>query len=130
MFKKKMHLMHLIAMAHDPARNKKISNALKSRKHTWQDKINKNPAKIAKTAAKHRGMKRSDKTCKSISAAKKNFYKTNVVYNKDLVFIYNEKTNERKYIAKNEALPDGWKFGLGPTKAKGKRWYMNPEDFT
>jgi len=34
------------------------------------EKINKNPEKIAKTAAKHRGMKRSPEACKNISESK------------------------------------------------------------
>ena len=34
-------------------------------------KLIKNPEKIAKTAAKHRGMKRSPETCKKISEAVK-----------------------------------------------------------
>lgn len=50
-----------------------ISKGLKEKKKTkeHQDKINKNPEKIAKTAAKHRGMKRSDETCLKMSAAGK-----------------------------------------------------------
>lgn len=128
LLKKKLNRLRLIAFAKDEKRNKKISEALKGRKHPWQNKINKNANKIKKTADKHRGMKRTLKTCENISNAKKEYYKNNIVYNKNLIYIYNIKTNERKYISKNDIIPDGWKLGLGTTKAKGKKWYMNPNN--
>jgi hypothetical protein len=51
----------------------KISKALKGRPKSieWVNKINKNPIKIEKTAAKHRGMKRSDEARKKMSLAAK-----------------------------------------------------------
>lgn len=127
---KKLHKLKLLEYTKDPVRNKKISNALKGRIHTWQDKINKNPEKIAKTAAKHKGMKRTKKTCKNISNAKKMYYEKNVVFNKNCIFIHNIKTGERKYISKNDIIPNGWEIGIGSTCAKGKKWYMNPNDFS
>lgn len=127
---KKLHRLKLLEYTKDPIRNKKISNALKGRSHEWQDKINKNPEKIAKTAAKHKGMKRTEKTCKNISNAKKQYYEKNIVFNKDCIFIHNIKTGERKYISKNDIVPNGWQLGIGSTQAKGKKWYMNPNDFS
>ena len=52
-------------------RREKYSKMFSGRKHPWNEKINKNPEKIAKTAAKHRGMKRSPETCRKISEAVK-----------------------------------------------------------
>jgi hypothetical protein len=51
----------------------KISKALKGHKKTqeWINKINKNPEKIAKTAAKHKGMKRTEEARKKMSLAAK-----------------------------------------------------------
>lgn len=130
LIRKKLNKLRLLEFTKDPIRNKKISDSLKGRIHLWQDKINKNPKKIAKTAAKHKGMKRPIETCKNISEAKKEYYEINEVFNKDLIFIHNIKTNERKYILKTDTIPDGWKLGIGSTKAKGKKWYMNPTDFS
>lgn len=60
-------------------------------------KINKNPAKIAKTAEKHRGMKRSDKAKKNMSDAQlgKLRYK-------------NKQTKEVIYLWDYEEIPDGF----------------------
>lgn len=116
--------------AKDPVRCAKISKALTGKPHPWQDKVNKNPVKIAKTAAKHRGMKRSKQTCENISAARKLYFENNDVHNKDMIFIHNLTTNERTYINEGDPIPDGWELGLGPTKARGKKWYMNPNDLT
>jgi len=130
LIRKKLNRLRLLNFTQDPNRNKKISKSLKGKSHPWQDKINKNPEKIAKTAAKHKGMKRSEETCQNISNAKKQYYKNNNVYNKDMIFIHNIKTNERKYILKTDKVPNGWKVGIGSTKAKGKRWFMNPNDYS
>lgn len=51
--------------------NRKRSESLKKVPHYWQDKINKNPVKIAKTANFHRGRKRSEETRSKLSAAGK-----------------------------------------------------------
>jgi hypothetical protein len=58
----------------DPvSRAEKISNSLKGRSKSDDhvNKINRNPDKIEKTAAKHRGMKRSEQTRINISESKK-----------------------------------------------------------
>jgi hypothetical protein len=58
----------------DPvSRAEKISNSLKgkSKSDDHVNKINRNPDKIEKTAAKHRGMKRSEQTRINISESKK-----------------------------------------------------------
>ena len=132
--KKELARQHIIERnrknAKNPKRNAKISKALTGKPHPWQDKVNKNPVKIAKTAAKHRGMKRSKQTCENISAAKKLYFEDNDVYNKDMIFIHNLTTNERTYINEGDPIPDGWELGLGHTKARGKKWYMNPNDLT
>ena len=46
---------------------KEVSKTHKGKAHPWVVKTNKNPEKIEKTAAKHRGMKRSAETCQKIS---------------------------------------------------------------
>lgn len=58
-----------------PEFGKKVSEALTGRTKSdeWVDKINRNPEKIEKTAAKHRGMKRSDETRKKQSLAKEGY---------------------------------------------------------
>jgi hypothetical protein len=52
-------------------RNRQISESKRGEKHSWQDKINKNPDKIRKTAEKHRGMKRSEEARRHMSEAQK-----------------------------------------------------------
>ena len=56
----KIHLERIHIANQRPERRAKISKSLTGRKHNWQDKVNKNPEKIRKTAEKHRGMKRSE----------------------------------------------------------------------
>lgn len=58
----------------NPDRCKKVSDSLKGKSHSWQDKINKNPVKIRKMAEKHRGMKRSDDAKKNMSESLKGKY--------------------------------------------------------
>lgn len=52
-------------------RNRLISESKRGEKHPWQDKVNKNPDKIRKTAEKHRGMKRSEEARRHMSEAQK-----------------------------------------------------------
>lgn len=61
----------------------KVSRGLKGHKKSaeWVDKINRNPEKIAKMAAKHRGMKRSPEARQKMSLAKKGKF---VPWNKGL----------------------------------------------
>lgn len=72
--------------------------------HWWQDKINKNPEKIAKMAEKHRGMKRSEQARVNMSnAAKRKFangYK-NWTEGKKLCYLINTATKERKRVVKD-----------------------------
>lgn len=75
-------------------------------------KINKNPEKIRKTAEKHTGMKRSDKTKRKISESKKG----SIPKNAGMRLIHNIETMERKYIAKDEQIPQGWSIGMGKGK--------------
>lgn len=49
--------------------NRRKSESAKGQHHHWQDKINKNPEKIRKTAEKHRGMKRSPEACENMRLA-------------------------------------------------------------
>lgn len=106
-------------------RNEKLSNSLKGHKKSeeWINKINKNPEKIRKTAEKHRGMKRSEATCKRISESRKN----KPANNKDKIHIYNPKTLESKQITKNEVIPEGWERGTGKKKETRKNtiWIHN-----
>ena len=76
------------------------------------NKINKNPEKIRKTAEKHRGLKRSEETRKNISES----LKGKTPSNKGKIFIYNTETMERKYIEKDDEIPEGWARGLGKRK--------------
>jgi hypothetical protein len=90
----------------------KISESLMGESHPWQDKINKNPEKIRKTADKHRGMKRSEETCKNISEAKKG----KVAHNVGKIWVHDPITDERKYILKTDEIPTGYKLGTGTRK--------------
>lgn len=81
----------------------KISESLKGIDHWWQDKINKNPEKIAKTAEKHRGMKRNADAKKKMSEAKKGIQPKN----KGKKYYLNTETNEGGYFIPGEQ-PNGW----------------------
>ena len=71
--RKKKHAEN-ISKSWTAERREKYSKLFSGRKNPWNEKTNKNPEKIAKTAAKHRGMKRSPETCRKISeAAKRRF---------------------------------------------------------
>jgi hypothetical protein len=61
----------LLGKAKPDGFGKKISKALTgtTKSEDWVNKINRNPEKIEKTAAKHRGMKRSDESRKRMSLA-------------------------------------------------------------
>jgi hypothetical protein len=76
------------------------------------NKINKNPEKIRKTAEKHRGMKRSERTRKNISQS----LKGKPANNKGKILIHNEITGEKRYVQKDEKIPLGWKRGMGKRK--------------
>lgn len=92
----------------------KVSETLKGQRHWWNYKINKNPGKIAKTAAKHRGMKRSEESRKRMSEAAKG-RESNT---KGKISITNGK--ECKFIYDFEPIPDGWRIGGAPSSRKGK----------
>ena len=96
-----------------PERRKKISQALRGRKNAWNNKINKNPDKIRKTAEKHRGMKRSEDAKKNMSDGLKEYYSTHEVSNKGKIWIHNPQTNEKKYVERTCQIPEGWQLGMG-----------------
>jgi len=75
-------------------------------------KINKNREKIRKTAEKHRGMKRSLETRKNISES----LKGKPAKNKGKIWIYNAKSGEKRYIEKDDQMPEGWSVGMGKRK--------------
>jgi len=86
------------------------------------DKINKNPDKIAKTAAKHSGMKRSPETIKNISES----LKGSIPYNLGKKYMHNSVTGEIQEFASE--LPAGWKLGTGCSNGpKNKKAYFNSE---
>jgi len=59
-------------LLYNEKRNTKISEKLKGRDtSSWQDRINKNPEKIKKTAEAHRGMKRSSDSKERMSNSQK-----------------------------------------------------------
>jgi hypothetical protein len=96
-------------------RGRSIKRWIKSNpeKHkSRMEKINKNPEKIEKTAAKHRGMKRSDETRKNISES----LKGKPANNKGKMWIHNIVTNEKRYVEKVSEIPTGWKSGMGKRK--------------
>ncbi len=79
-------------------------------------KINKNPEKIAKTAEKHRGMKRSPEACKNISESIKGIPSSI----KGKIQINNPLTEKNRYIGKDEPIPEGWVLGAS-AKMKAPR---------
>lgn len=91
----------------------KVSRGLKGKyvgdNRPWQDKINKNPEKIAKTAAKHRGMKRNAKVRKNMSLAKQG----KTPHNKGKKYYYNPITLEKVLCYPNEK-PEGFQNGFLP----------------
>lgn len=104
---------------------KNIGKANKGRYQWWQNKINKNPEKIRKSAETHKGMKRSDNARKNISQAQKDLYTKRGYVNpiKGKTCYYNPNNiNEIGYYAK-DCQPCGWIKGNPKTK---KRSYYNP----
>ena len=90
------------------------------------NKINKNPEKIRKSAEKHRGMKRSEETRKNISQS----LIGKPSHNKGKTQIIHVDTGEKKYINKNEPIPDGWKINPGGgVKNAGRKSYTNGTDY-
>ena len=105
----------------------KLSAALKGRKFSEEhrNKINKNPEKIAKTAAKHRGMKRSAETCANISKAMLG----KPSFNKGLVTYYDPETKEIFYFKKEDTnIPPHLKRGNPALagKKKPRKTYYHP----
>lgn len=92
-------------------RNEKISKTLSGREHPWQDKINKNPAKIAKTAEKHRGMKRSEEAKLKMSLAKKGKKPSN--YGKGVAY---DSTGRKHYVNICDKLQEGWTWSINTLK--------------
>ena len=111
-----IHMERVLIANQNPERKAKISRALTGKKHDWQDKVNKNPEKIRKTAEKHRGMKRSAEARKNMSDGLKEFYSTHAVSNKGKIWIHNSSTNEKKYVDRSEVIPEGWELGMGRRK--------------
>ncbi len=81
------------------------------------DKINKNPEKIEKTAAKHRGMKRSDETKRNISESLKG--KPSGTKNK--IKYHNPETNKNIYLNVDDIIPSGFVKGNNPKDNEIKR---------
>ena len=83
-------------------------------------KINKNPEKIEKMAAKHRGMKRSPEACENIRKSIQGL-PSNIKGRKQ---IYNLTTDVKGYIEVDTPLPDGWAYGapLYMRKPRGKSY--------
>lgn len=105
----------------------KISKTLKGRKFSEEhrNKINKNPEKIAKTAAKHRGMKRSAETRANISKSKLG----KPSFNKGMVTYYNPTTLEVFYFKKEDTdIPPHLKRGNPALvgKKKPRKTYYHP----
>ena len=88
---------------------KKISEGLKGIKR--ENKHNKDPEKIKKTAETHRGMKRSDKTKERMSLAKKG----KNAKNRGKCYFRNPETGEGNYFVLGDE-PSGWIRGTGSRK--------------
>ena len=104
-----------------------ISIALRGRKKSEEhiNKINKNPEKIAKTAAKHLGMKRTPETCANISEAMKG----KPTFNKGLVTYYDPETKEVFYFSKDDtSVPSHLNRGNPALagKKKPRKTYHHP----
>jgi hypothetical protein len=91
----------------------KIAAAHIGKEHPWQNKINKNPEKIRKTAEKHRGMKRSAETKAKQSARRlATIKKHGGAFNKNQKLYYdpsNPKDNHIQCLPENK--PEGWVSG-------------------
>ena len=86
----------------------KISAALLGKPHEWQDKINKNPEKIRKTADKHTGMTRSDAAKKNMSLSKKGKASPNI----GKKYYYNPVNPDEKTLCREQHAPQGWINGI------------------
>ena len=93
----------------------KISQSQKLVYHWWQDKINKNPNKIKKSAETHTGMKRSDETRLKMSLAKKDRSPPN----KGKLYYKSKDGVEGNYFKPGEE-PTGWVRGTG--KRNNSKW--------
>jgi len=111
------------------------------------EKINRNPEKIRKTAEKHRGMKRTEATCKNISDKRKEFFANggivptkgkkkylNLETNKIVFLNENEVIDETlysnehtiritdgvnyKFVLSKNGIPEGWHYAKRKTKSK------------
>lgn len=87
----------------------KISESNKKVPHTWQDKINKNPDKIKKTAETHRGMKRSEESKRRMSEKAKN----RPIHNKGKKYFYHPLTLDT-ILCLPENKPEGYLNGFVP----------------
>lgn len=100
---------------------RKIGKSHKGKKHSWQNKINKNPEKIEKMRQKHLGTKRCKEACVNIKegineAIKRK--KEEGIYKPPLKgrkMYHNILTNEEKYLTDEEFKsienPNEWKRG-------------------
>lgn len=104
-----------------PEKREYLSQIQKNIDHWWQDKINKNPEKIEKTAEAHRGSKRTEEACQNIKEGVRQYYENGGVNpTKGRSWYHNPETGERKmFIEGNEEK--------GFIKGKNTFWCHNPE---
>jgi hypothetical protein len=86
------------------------------KKHVYD--INRNPEKIAKTAAKHTGMKRSDAAKKNMSES--SWIRKNGARNKGTKIYHNIELKILKEFRETDVIPCGWNIGTG------RKIYYNP----
>lgn len=99
----------------------KIRSSHRGKKHSWQNKINKNPEKIEKMRQKHLGMKRSKSACENIKNAinesikkkkEEGTYKNGL---KDKKIYHNIITDKEQYFSNEEyenlVNKNEWEYG-------------------
>lgn len=102
----------------------KIGRANKGRHQWWQNKINKNPEKIRKSAETHTGMKRSEEAVKNISKAQKLRYENGAESSIKNRKCYYDPISLKIGYFKEDEQPKDWLKGNPNTK---KKCYYCPE---
>lgn len=120
----------IMAERHASGFYKNVSEKLSGKPKPYMQKLNRDPEKIRKTAEKHRGMKRSEETCKNISLARKDFFLNNPEASlalRERKYMHNSLTGEIKTYVGDFILEPPWFLGNGKRHNTGTRYIHNPE---